>query len=230
MVIQKTVYSIIVITVFISLLLLVINRKLVKFNPLDKPTGIVLLMIIAVSFIQDMIRQATKREEMVDKIGPYFLSVIVYVFLSNIAGLFSIECPTSNYSVTLALAAITCILIEVYAIKYSGLKPYLKSLAEPMAPFLVMNIISKVSFLLSLSLRLFGNILAGGILMSVIYQLLSKISALIPVVGQFNFVALLIAPLLHFYFDLFSGVMQAYLFTTLSVNFIGNALPNKEGE
>ncbi len=226
--VQKTVYSIIIVTIFMSILLVFINRKLVKFDPLSKPTGIVLLMIMAVEFISKIIKGAIKDKKIADTLIPYFLAVILYIFLSNIAGLFSIECPTSNYSVTLTLAALTCILIEVCSCKVKGPKKYFKGWFEPFAPFVLMNTISKLSTLLSLSLRLFGNILAGSILMSVIYQLFERISSLVPVIGNINFVAIIVAPVLHFYFDLFSGVMQAYLFTNLSANFIGNELPNEE--
>lgn len=228
MVVQNTVYSIIIVTIFMSILLVIINRILVKFDPLSKPTGVVLLMMIAVDFISGLIKSAIKNKKIADTLIPYFLSVITYIFLSNIAGLFSIECPTSNYSVTLTLAALTCILIEVCSFKTKGGKKYVKAWFEPFAPFVVMNTISKLSTLLSLSLRLFGNILAGGILMSVIYQLFDSISKLVPVIGNINFVAILIAPVLHFYFDLFSGVMQAFLFTNLSANFIGNELSSED--
>ena len=228
MVVQKTVYSIIIVTIFMSILLLIINRCLIKFDPLSKPKGIVLLFMMAVDFLGNLIHSAIKEKSVADKLIPYFLTIIFYIFLSNIAGLFSIECPTSNYSVTLTLAALTCILIEVCAFKVKGKKKYVKGWFEPFAPFVLMNTISKLATLLSLSLRLFGNILAGGILMSVIYQLFDQVSSLVPVIGQVNFVAIIIAPVLHFYFDLFSGVMQAYLFTNLSANFIGNELPQEE--
>lgn len=226
--VQNTVFSIIIVTAFIALLLLLINRTLVKYDPLDKPKGVVLLLMIAYDFISKLIYDAVKNKNIADKLIPYFLSTILYIFLSNIAGLFSIECPTSNYSVTLTLALITCTLIEVCSFKAKGVKKYAKGWFEPFAPFLIMNIISKLATLLSLSLRLFGNILAGSVLMSVVYQLFANVSAMIPVVGTFNIVAVVIAPFLHFYFDLFSGVMQAYLFTNLSANFIGNELPNEE--
>ena len=228
MVVQKTIYSIIIVTIFMAILLLIINRSLVKFDPLSKPKGIVLLFMMAVDFLNNIIHSAIKEKKVADKLVPYFLTIILYIFLSNIAGLFSIECPTSNYSVTLTLAALTCILIEVCAIRVKGKKKYLKGWFEPFAPFVVMNTISKLATLLSLSLRLFGNILAGGILMNVIYQLFDRVSSLVPIIGQVNFVAIIIAPVLHFYFDLFSGVMQAYLFTNLSANFIGNELPQEE--
>lgn len=224
--IQTTVYSIIIITVFMALLLVFVNRKLKQYDPLSKPTGIVLLVMMLVQMIDKMVREKTN-ERIAKFLSPYILMVASYIFLANIAGLFSLETPTSNYSVTLVLGALTCVLIEVCSAKERGAKGYLKSWFEPLAPFVVINILSKFSTLLSLSLRLFGNILSGGILMSVIYQMLGSISKLIPFVGQFNIVGVIVAPVLHFYFDLFSGIMQAYIFIVLSISFIGKELPNQ---
>ena len=224
--IQTAVYSIIIITVFIALLLVYINRKLVKFDPLSEPKGIVLVVMMAAQTFDKMVKEKTD-ERVAKYLTPYIMTVALYIFLSNIAGLFSLETPTSNYSVTLTLAALTCILIEVFSAAERGPKDYIKSWFEPFAPFVIMNAMSKLSTLLSLSLRLFGNILSGGILMSVIYQLLAVISRKIPFVGEFNIVGALVAPALHFYFDLFSGVMQAFIFITLTISFIGKELPDK---
>lgn len=209
-----------------AILLVFINRKLVKYDPLSKPTGIVLLIIMYAQMIDNMVKSKTN-EKVAKYLTPYIMTVAAYIFLSNISGLFSIETPTSNYSVTLALAAITCVLIEVFSFAARGPKGYLKSWMEPFAPFLVMNIMSKLSTLLSLSLRLFGNILSGSILMTVIYSMLGNISKAIPFIGEFNIVGVIVAPVLHFYFDLFSGVMQSFIFITLTVSFIGKELPSK---
>ena len=224
--VQTAVYSIIIITVFIALLLLYINRKLKQFDPLSEPKGIVLLVMLAAETFDKMVKEKTD-EKVAKYLTPYIMTVALYIFLSNIAGLFSLETPTSNYSVTLTLAALTCILIEVFSFSERGVKGYIKSWFEPMAPFVIMNVMSKLSTILSLSLRLFGNILSGGILMSVIYQMLSVISHKIPFIGDFNIVGVIVAPALHFYFDLFSGVMQAFIFITLSIAFIGKELPDK---
>ncbi|MBR0418490.1 MAG: F0F1 ATP synthase subunit A [Erysipelotrichaceae bacterium] len=224
--VQTAVYSIIIITVFIALLLLYINRKLKEFDPLSEPKGIVLLVMMAAETFDKMVKEKTD-EKVAKYLTPYIMTVALYIFLSNIAGLFSLETPTSNYSVTLTLAALTCILIEVFSFSERGVKGYIKSWFEPMAPFVIMNVMSKLSTILSLSLRLFGNILSGGILMSVIYQMLSVISHKIPFIGDFNIVGVIVAPALHFYFDLFSGVMQAFIFITLSIAFIGKELPDK---
>ena len=223
---QTTILSIIIITITMALLLFYINKKLREYNPLEKPKGIVLLVIMFGQMIDKMVKEKTN-ERVAKYLTPYIMSVVAYIFLSNIAGLFSLETPTSNYSVTLVLGALTCILIEVYSFKERGTKGYIKSWFEPLAPFVLVNILSKISTLLSLSLRMFGNILSGGILMSVIYQMLGSISKMIPLIGNLNVVGIIIAPVLHFYFDLFSGIMQAYIFITLTISFIGKELPNQ---
>ena len=224
--VQTAVFSIIIVTAFLALLLLFINRKLKAFDPLSEPKGVVLLMIMFAETIDNMVKGKTN-ERLAKFLTPYIMSVAAYIFFANIAGLFAIEAPTSNYSVTLILAAITCILIEVCSAKERGSKGYIKSWFEPFAPFVILNVMSKFSTLLSLSLRLFGNILSGSILMSVIYQMLGSISKMIPFIGKFNIVGVLVAPVLHFYFDLFSGVMQAFIFITLTIAFIGKELPEK---
>ncbi len=222
---QTSVYSIIIITLFMALLLVIVNSRLKKFDPLSKPTGIVLIVIMGAQMVEKMVREKTN-EKISGFLTPYSMPVAVYIFLANIAGLFSLETPTSNYSVTLVLAALTCILIEVFSAKARGSKGYIRSWFEPMPPFVVLNLLSKFSTLLSLSLRLFGNILSGGILMSVIYQMLASVSKMIPVIGRFNIFGVIVAPVLHFYFDLFAGAMQAYIFITLSISFISKELPN----
>ena len=224
--VQTAVFSIIIVTAFLALLLLFINRKLKAFDPLSEPKGVVLLMIMFAETIDNMVKGKTN-ERLAKFLTPYIMSVAAYIFFANIAGLFAIEAPTSNSSVTLILAAITCILIEVCSAKERGSKGYIKSWFEPLAPFVILNVMSKLSTLLSLSLRLFGNILSGSILMSVIYQMLGSISKMIPFIGKFNIVGVLVAPVLHFYFDLFSGVMQAFIFITLTIAFIGKELPEK---
>ena len=224
---QSTIISIVIITVIIAAFLLYINRKLVKFDPLSKPTGVVLLMMMATQAIENMVKDKTN-DDVSKFLTPYIMSIVTYIFVSNIAGLFNLETPTSNYSVTLVLAALTCILIEVFSEKARGFKGYIKSWFEPLAPFVILNVLSKISTLLSLSLRLFGNILSGGILMSVIYQMLASVSSKIPLIGNFNIFGVIVAPVLHFYFDLFSGAMQAYIFIVLTISFIAKELPSEE--
>ena len=155
---------------------------------------------------------------------PYLLAIASFIFLCNILGLFSLPSPTSNFSVTLTLAFITWLTQQIASIKFSGLKAYLHGFIEPIFLFLPMNIFGKFSSLLSMSLRLFGNILAGGLLMSLVYSATGFVSNLIV---DFNFLGPIIAPILHAYFDVFAGFIQTLIFITLTVVFVGNEIPDE---
>ena len=95
---------------------------------------------------------------------------------------------------------------------------------------LPMNIVGKFSTMVSMSVRLFGNILCGGIMMQLVYGATSALSnAIARLFGAegsvFNFMGPLIAPVLHAYFDLFSGFIQTLVFVTLTMVLIGNDIP-----
>lgn len=155
---------------------------------------------------------------------PYLLAISAFIFLCNILGLFSLPSPTSNFSVTLTLAFITWLTQQVASIKFGGIKAYLHGFIEPIFLFLPMNIFGKFSSLLSMSLRLFGNILAGGILMSLVYSATGYVSSLFV---NINFLGPIIAPVLHAYFDVFAGFIQTLIFITLTVVFVGNEIPDE---
>lgn len=224
--IQDTVYYIIAITMAIIAILFYANIQIKKYDPLDKPKGIVLLLMMGVTTVDKMVNDQTN-EIIAENLGPYIGTLTVYLVLSNISGLIGFDPPTANYSVTLTLAMITVFLIEKNAIKFNGLKNYLKGFFKPFAPFFLMNVVGKVAPLISMSMRLFGNILTGGVIMSIVYMFTGLASNLVPIIGQFNFVGLIIAPALHFYFDLFAGLIQTYIFISLTIALIGKELPLK---
>ena len=111
-------------------------------------------------------------------------------------------------------------------IYYSGVKAkgiaYFKGLAEPVVIMLPMNIVSEIARPISLSFRPFGNILGGAVIMSLVYQFLGFLSGLIPGITISIFQFAIPVPL-HLYFDLFSGVLQAFIFVMLTMVFVGNA-------
>jgi F-type H+-transporting ATPase subunit a len=154
----------------------------------------------------------------------------VYIFTSNIISLFGLSSPTANLSVTLLLAIITWVLIQITELKYQGFGGYMHSFLEPLAVMLPMNIVGKFSIMISMSVRLFGNILCGGIMMQLIYsatQIMSNVIAgWFGAQGNvFNFMAPIITPVLHAYFDLFAGFIQTLVFVTLTMVLIGNDMP-----
>ena len=116
---------------------------------------------------------------------------------------------------------ITFCMIYYAGVKFHGLK-YFKGLLEPIPFLLPLNIIGEVAKPISLSFRPFGNILGGAVIMALLYQFLGWLSTLIP--GVSIPIGQLVIPVpLHLYFDLFAGLLQAFIFIMLTMVFVGNA-------
>lgn len=223
--VQKEVPSIIIITALLCILCVYAGSRIRKADPYEKPTGIVFAALALIEWIDGMVA-STVRPACVEKLGPYIGSLAMYLVCANLSGLFGFNTPTMNLSVTLALALITWFLIQAATFKANGFLGYFKGLFEPV-PFLFLgNVIGKFSPLISLSMRLFGNILAGSILMSLIYTATGGLSNLI--LGwtgiDFNVLGVFLAPLFHAYFDVFAGFIQMYIFISLTMAFVSNEL------
>lgn len=224
--IQKEILSLIIVAAFIIAMCFVINRALKKADPLAKPKGLVLLAIWFVDLIDNQVLTIVQKR-FVKNLGPYIGTLCVFLFLSNILGLFGFNPPTMNYSVTLTMALITWIMIQFNAIRDNGIGSYIHGFFEPIAPFVIPNIFGKVAPLISMSIRLFGNILSGSIIMSVIYSgclFLSNLILGLFGLSGFNFVGVIVAPFFHAYFDVFAGFIQMFIFISLTMVFISNEL------
>jgi F-type H+-transporting ATPase subunit a len=143
--------------------------------------------------------------------GNWFFGVFIFILASNLSGLVNLRPPTADPTTTLALSIVSFMIIQLSG-AIRNTRGYIKSYLEPWPIFLPMNIIGEASVAVSLGIRLFGNILAGLIVMGLIYYFLPWfLTAGLPAV-------------FHAYFDLFAGVMQAFIFTVLSMAFIKNKL------
>ncbi len=139
--------------------------------------------------------------------GPMFL----FILLSNLSGLVGLRPPTADIATTLALALTTFFMIHGYGVKVKGLK-YFKGFLEPMPFLLPLNIVGELATPISLSFRLFGNILGGTIIMGLYYAMMPW------------FLTLGLPAVLHLYFDVFAGVLQTLIFVMLSMTFVSSAM------
>ena len=193
-------------------------------------TWIIMAVLILVSFILtwnlkiDHIgkRQAiaetivTKLTGMVEKmVGPkgrayvpYLTTVLIYLGLSNIIGLFGFKSPTKDVNVTIALAVMSIVLVEAAGIYHLGVKKWIHKFTEPIAIVTPFNILDLFTRPLSLCMRLFGNVLGAFVIMELI-----KIA--VPVVLPAVFSA---------YFDIFDGLLQAYVFVFLTSLYISEEI------
>ncbi len=138
---------------------------------------------------------------------PYMGTLGLYILTANMIGLFTLRPPTADLSTTLTLAGITFALTQYENISSRGIKGYIKSFFEPLPFMFPLNIIGAVANPVSMAFRLFGNILGGMVIMGLVY---SVVPAVVPVP-------------LHFYFDIFAGVLQAFIFVMLTMTLIATA-------
>lgn len=224
---QEEQISIIVVTVILGLAFWKIGQVISGLDGKKKPNRLAVAVIEFVKFIRNY--TISSMGERYGKVfSVYIGSIFIYILVSNVSGLFGLTAPTTNFSVTLLLALITWLSIEIVKLRENGVKGYFKTFIEPMPLFLIPNVLSEISPLISLSLRLFGNILSGSVIMSLFYVFTSWLSDFVPLIGGFNFVGVVVAPILHLYFDLFAGFIQAYLFISLTIIFIGMETPRED--
>ena len=156
---------------------------------------------------------------------PYIGSLFLFFACSNLIGLLGFRSPTTDLDTTLAWALITFFMIYYAGVKFHGFG-FFKDLIEPSPLMLPLNLIGELAKPISLSFRPFGNILGGSVIMKLLYDFLAYVSELIP--GVSIPVGQLIIPVpLHFYFDIFAGLLQSFIFIMLTMVFVGIAA---EGE
>lgn len=145
------------------------------------------------------------------KFANYIGTIFIFILISNISGLFGLRPPTADYGVTLPLGLLTVTLIHYNKLKHQKLSGVLKGLCEPWPIWAPINIIGDVAVPISLSLRLFANVLSGTVMMALVYGLLKWFAVIWPAA-------------LHVYFDLFSGAIQTYVFCMLTMTYISDAI------
>ena len=224
---QSEQLSIVIITIALCSTFVYLGKKLEKLNKDEVPTGLVFAVVQGVSMITNY-TQSNMGQKAGRKFAPFITSVFIYMFVSNISGLIGLSPPTGNFSVTLGFALVSWIIIQATKIKENGVKGFIKGFFEPFPFFVIPNIFGTIAPLVSMSLRLFGNITSGSVIMLLLYQFTAWLSSFIPYVGGFNIISLIVTPWLHLYFDLFSGFLQSFLFISLTSIFIAVEFNNKE--
>ncbi|MCM1326464.1 MAG: F0F1 ATP synthase subunit A [Bacteroidales bacterium] len=189
---------------------IVANRAMCKAS--EEPTGFQNVVELIVEKLDGMIDGTMGRGA--PGFYNYIGTIFIFILFSNISGLLGLRPPTADYGVTLPLGILTFILIHFNQFKYQKLKDIWADMCSPLPPWLPIwlpiNLISEIAVPISLSLRLFANVLSGTVMMALVYGLLGWIATAWPAA-------------LHVYFDLFSGAIQTYVFCMLTMTYISNA-------
>ena len=203
--ITQTIFNTWIIMTALTLFAIVVRIMLQKWEQV--PKGFQNVIEMAVEAFDNMVKNSAG--EKLSVLGNWFFTVFAFILVSSLSSVLGLRSPSADWATTFAFALATFILIQIMGIKHRKGK-YLKSFIEPNVIFLPLNIIGELARPISLSFRLFGNELAGLIIMSLVYSLPIYLRFVIPAA-------------LHAYFDIFSGALQTYIFCILSLTFIGNA-------
>jgi len=145
-------------------------------------------------------------KELGKKYAPLICALFMFLFLCNWLGIIPhLEEPTKDLNTPLSYGILGFILAHHAGIKAKGLKTYLKDYCEPMFIMAPLNIIGELAKVISISFRLFGNIMGGSIIILVVSYL------------TFNLVT---PPFLNAFFGAFVGTIQAFVFTMLTLVYI----------
>ena len=185
------------------------NRVIVKADPEAKPGTFQNIVELIVEMLDNMVSGVMGKNAapFLNYIGTLF----IFILISNFSGLLGLRPPTADYGVTFPLGIITFCIIFYNKIKHQGVGGFLKGLCDPWPFWAPINVIGDVAVPISISLRLFANILSGTVMMALVYGLLTKIAWGWPGV-------------LHLYFDLFSGAIQTYVFCMLTMTYVNDAI------
>ncbi|MEL6148097.1 MAG: F0F1 ATP synthase subunit A [Chloroflexota bacterium] len=171
----------------------------------ERPSHWQALLESVVVFMQNEIRAIT--DQAPAPYLPFAGTLLVFIAVSNLIGAVpGFASPTTSLSLTTALALCAFFAVPFYGIRKKGVLRYLRVYIQPNPIMLPFNLISDVSRTLSLSVRLFGNMMSGQILVAIMVSLIP-----------------LFVPVLLEMFGLVIGLIQAYIFTVLTLVYIGGA-------
>lgn len=204
--IKVNVSEAVVVTWIIMAVLILVSAILtanLKVHNISKRQAVAELIVTKLTgMVENMIGPKGK------KYVPYLTTVLLYIGLSNTIGLFGFKAPTKDLSVTIALAFMSIMLVEAAGIYERGIKGWLHKFIEPIPVVAPINLLEIVTRPLSLCMRLFGNVLGAFVIMELI-------KIVVPVI---------LPAVFSCYFDIFDGLLQAYVFVFLTSLYVSEAI------
>ena len=224
--ITQTTVSLLAVTVLLIVIAYIAGRNLSK-----RPSGLQVIAEKLVTMLYNLVEDTMGKHNLV--FAPYIGTLFLSSVFGTLIGMTQIfRSTTADLSVTLAWAIVTSLMVWYHTIKNFGFKAWLKGFTEPIVVMTPMNIVSEIAQPVSMAFRHFGNVAGGSVLTSLIYGALAAVSSLLfswlpdaveavfPPIFQVG-----IPAFLSIYFDLFSGFVQALVFSLLTMVYIAGACP-----
>lgn len=220
------------VTLFAVTLILIIAAFAVTRRITKRPGKLQVLIEKVVTMLYNLVEDTMGKHNA--RFAPYIGTLFASSVFGTIIGMTQLfRSSTADLSVTMAWALVTTGMVWYNNIRNFGFKAWLKGFTEPIFVMTPMNIVSEIATPLSLAFRHFGNVAGGSVLTSLIYAALAVLSNLllgwIPgVIGDIPFFQAGIPAVLSIYFDLFSGFVQALVFSLLTMVYVAAACPPPE--
>ena len=223
--ITETVLSSVIVMLTLVCASIWLGRNLQK-----RPGGKQVLTEKVVGMLYNMVRDTMGEHNLrfAPYIGALFCSSLLGTLISML-GFF--RSATADISTTITWALVTSVLVWYYNIKNNGFFGWLKGFTEPIVVMTPMNIVSEIAQPISMAFRHFGNVAGGSVLTMLIYNALAAASAVIlgwipnAFISSIPILQVGIPAVLSLYFDLFSGFIQALVFSMLTMVYVGAACP-----
>ena len=229
--ITQTTVSLFAVTILIMILAYIVTRPK---HLAKRPSRLQVIVEKLVNMLYGLVEDTMGKHNL--KFAPYIGTLFLCSIFGTLIGMTGIfRSTTADLSVTLAWALVTSVMVWYNNIKNFGFKSWLKGFTEPIVVMTPMNIVSEIAQPISMAFRHFGNVAGGSVLTTLIYTALSGLSNLVfrwlPGAILSCFPPVFVAGIpafLSLYFDLFSGFVQALVFSLLTMVYVGGACPPPE--
>lgn len=208
-------------TTWIIMAVLIVGSIILTRNLNRIPSGIQNVVELVVGGVYGLTEETMGKDKV--SFAPYIGTLMLYLAVANLVGLIGIRPPTADLNMTLALALITFFMIHFNGIRRKGILKYLKGFTEPFFLLTPINLIGEVATPISLSFRLFGNLTGGSIIMALVYAALAAFTTKLFGI-DIPILQIGIPAVLHIYFDMFSGLLQTFIFAMLTMVFVSGAM------
>jgi len=206
---SSQVISTLIIVFVLSVIFIIVGLKVSKLKPTDTPKGLVLVVVMFVEMVKNLIGEHLEGKKL-QLFGPYLLSILVFLMFANTIALFGLRAPLSNAGIAFSFSLMTLFILRFTDLKYKGPVKKIKNIVVGhvwwMFPIMIpINLIGEVSSPLTMGIRLFGNMVSGAVISAMVYAVLNA------------FMGIFAGVFLHAVFDIFFGVVQAFVFFMLSM-------------
>lgn len=214
---SSAVRSTLIILVVLSIFFIIVGMKIKKLDPKKTPKGFLFGCIMLVDGFNSFVTEYMDKDKF-KFFGAYLFTIIVFLATANTISLFGLTPPLSNLGVALAFTVMTFFAIKIAEFRFITVKRKMNNLigeVKFMAPILFpINLIGEISTPFTMGLRLFVNLLSGVVIATMVYSVLHWTLGI--VAGLF----------LHAVFDIFFGLIQAFVFlmlTTINISLATDA-------